>query len=84
MKKLTAILLTAVLLVNAIQPVCAAQTANQIEAAIPQAVDNLPSASKQDSQNLPSSEPPKEEIGESFRQIKQRKPPLQSQRRTSR
>ena len=63
MKKLTAILLTAVLLVNAIQPVCAAQTANQIEAAIPQAVDNLPSASKQDSQNLPSSEPPKEEIG---------------------
>ncbi len=63
MKKLTAILLTAVLLVSAIQPVCAAQTDTPIKAAIPQAVDNLPSASKQDSQNLPSSEPPKEEIG---------------------
>ncbi len=55
--------LTAVLLVSAIQPVCAAQTDTPIKAAIPQAVDNLPSASKQDSQNLSSSEPPKEEIG---------------------
>ena len=63
MKKLTSLLLTAVLLISAIQSVCAAQTANQIEAAIPQASDNSPSASEQDSQNLPSSEPTKEEIG---------------------
>ncbi len=63
MKKLTSLLLTAVLLISAIQSVCAAQTANQIEAAIPQASDNSPSASERDSQNLPSSEPTKEEIG---------------------
>lgn len=64
MKKIIALLLTVMLMIGVIQPVCAAQTIDSIEAAIPQTTDDLPSVSEQDSQSLPSFEQPEEADGQ--------------------
>lgn len=52
MKKIIALLLTTMFLTGMIQPVCATQTAGNIEAAIPKAIENLQLAPEQDIQNL--------------------------------
>lgn len=64
MKKTIALLLTGMLLISAIQPVCAAQTTECIEAAIPQDTDNLSSSSEQKPQISQSSEQSEQDNGQ--------------------